>query len=390
MANTKLYSIFEPTICPSETILREYATGKLSRQQNFKIEKHAVNCEMCSDLIDGYSIISDKKRLNIIENELNEKIDEKIYYRKKRRNFSWLSSKLAIASTVILLIGSALFLNYSIDNNSEKYFAEHFKPIQTNELSKKNAIIEEENILEEKTSKAENDVLPDTVTSVVEKTEKKDALPSELENEAVDNIEEIIDLENEEDEVAANNDDLLEETVIEDISDNFNEGENKSEELNLTLTKKSKKSDSQQRAKTDAITTITQPSRALKEDASAAGATSTTVDCEIALDEYSAENYEASVEYFRKCLQANPHNTQALLFISISYLSLDDSKKAIRNLKKLLTIPIDAKLRVTTNWYLALAYLKHGKKRKAKKILQIIIGSDSEYKKRAKKLLNDL
>ncbi len=106
---------FNTTDCPEEQTLWDYQKGILSRDQVRVVEHHLADCEMCSDYIEGISIISNEKEL---ENE-TEKVVSKIFNKISKKNKIWMyataaSLFIAVALTsLILLLPSKI--NYVAD-----------------------------------------------------------------------------------------------------------------------------------------------------------------------------------------------------------------------------------------------------------------------------------
>ena len=66
---------FKISDCPEEQMLWDYQKGILSRDQIRVVEHHLADCELCTDYIEGISILSNEKEL---ENE-TEKVVSKIF-----------------------------------------------------------------------------------------------------------------------------------------------------------------------------------------------------------------------------------------------------------------------------------------------------------------------
>ena len=75
---SKIKNIFNHTECLSEDMLTKYISGKLSPAQKHELEKHLLDCEMCSDAVEGMSMISDKNKIPKITSELNKKIQHRV------------------------------------------------------------------------------------------------------------------------------------------------------------------------------------------------------------------------------------------------------------------------------------------------------------------------
>ncbi|MBI5541180.1 MAG: hypothetical protein HY951_14030 [Bacteroidia bacterium] len=96
---------FNVSACPEEQILRDYQKGVLSKEQNRVVENHLADCEMCSDYIEGFALLSNE---NELENEA-QLIVAKIYNKSSKKNKIWLyataaSLFLAVAFTTLILL----------------------------------------------------------------------------------------------------------------------------------------------------------------------------------------------------------------------------------------------------------------------------------------------
>lgn len=96
---------FNVSACPEEQMLRDYQKGVLSKEQNRVVENHLADCEMCSDYIEGFALLSNE---NELENEA-QLIVSKIYNKSSKKNKIWLyataaSLFLAVAFTSLILL----------------------------------------------------------------------------------------------------------------------------------------------------------------------------------------------------------------------------------------------------------------------------------------------
>jgi len=132
----KLYTIFSESGCPSNDILKKYLNGELSHKQQHEIEKHLIDCEMCSDELEGLRIMNNPKEFNAIVDRLNNKIINKFRFK-----FINTYGKIAAALLILISIGSlfVLFNNYK-NTNIKNSLAEDLHPskIQTEKYISKN------------------------------------------------------------------------------------------------------------------------------------------------------------------------------------------------------------------------------------------------------------
>jgi|GEM_PF-583115 len=123
----KLNTIFSETGCPSEGILQEYLNGNLSHTEKHQVEKHLIDCEMCSDELEGLRLMNNKNELNAAIERINNKIDRKLEKQKIKLFYGF--EKIAAAILIFVAIG-ALFILFNHKNNlsTEKFVAENTKP----------------------------------------------------------------------------------------------------------------------------------------------------------------------------------------------------------------------------------------------------------------------
>ncbi len=127
--------IFAHTDCLSEDMLLKYLSGQLSPAEKHGVEKHLIDCEMCSDAVEGLQTIADKKKISGITSELNTKIQNRVA--KKEIKIIFLQqyrTQLALAASIALLVGLVWFFKNQMSMkeldpaSSEKIFADKFEP----------------------------------------------------------------------------------------------------------------------------------------------------------------------------------------------------------------------------------------------------------------------
>lgn len=101
----------------------------------------------------------------------------------------------------------------------------------------------------------------------------------------------------------------------------------------------------------------------------------------------SGSDYKKAADQFDDVLKSQPDNAEALYFGAVSDYINGNTKKSEKNFDKLLKTN-----RYTdgSKWYKANILLKKGKSEEAKKILQDLSNSNSQYKERAVKKMADL
>lgn len=101
--------------CIDTDILIKYIKGELSGLERNRIERHISTCEMCSDELEGLSIMDNPYRVDEISLELNQRIDKLI--EKPEREIPYLGMYLKIAASIVLIIGVSTAIYFSAFRN---------------------------------------------------------------------------------------------------------------------------------------------------------------------------------------------------------------------------------------------------------------------------------
>lgn len=120
MSNTSdLTHIFKLADCPSDDLLISYVQHKLSAEKSRNIEMHLVDCEICSDMVEGLqsgiSIDEFKSDLLVI----NEQVKKQIINPKSAIALPRKNNYYAIAAGLLLLISFGYLMNYLFGESSK-------------------------------------------------------------------------------------------------------------------------------------------------------------------------------------------------------------------------------------------------------------------------------
>ena len=134
----KIFSVSEN--CLTEDQLLLYLQNKLSPFEQHHVEKHLLDCELCSDALEGLRLISSPANLTKTFAELNQKIDERVKHTEKKiiPLYSWLRIAAVIA-LVAVSAGTFLYLQKQ-QKQEEKIVAEKqtgISPVQQNNFELK-------------------------------------------------------------------------------------------------------------------------------------------------------------------------------------------------------------------------------------------------------------
>ncbi len=109
MADSLKYKIFLETDCIPEETMFDYIDKKLSAKECHSLEKHLLQCDLCSDAMEGLELTKNRERITAI----NQKINERIAAPEKETKVIVFYYKLfaSIAASILLLIGGVFFFN---------------------------------------------------------------------------------------------------------------------------------------------------------------------------------------------------------------------------------------------------------------------------------------
>ncbi len=379
----EISKIFNSTSCLTENEIRDYISGKLSSEKFREVELHLADCLMCSDEIEGLSILSDDNKLNTIVAGLNSQIDNKISNTKLkqdlniRKNKNIVRSFISIAASFILIIAAGFLIKlYMIQTDNKTAYSPE-KEITTEEK----VIIPDKNNTAPATDNKENTVTDITKQKKQEKNKTENFTPEEKtatntsndKKNEIDYVVEtipaetsnVINSEKTEDEYLAeeNTTEISNNNNDNAVTDNVTAGNNN---FFGTATRgnnfKSKTSDKKNKEKY----------RSLRESA---------------LLSYDLKIYDEALTDFLKYLEYKPNDTEILYKSGISYYNLKKYNKAILQLNKVID-GFSGKYTQDSEWYKANSLIKLGKKEEAKTILNKIITENGKYQNKALDLLN--
>ena len=146
-----LKDIFKHTDCISEEMLLKYISNKLPSAEKHEVEKHLVDCEMCSDAVDGLKMMASPQPLptgqagSPKERELTarkaiDELNDRIQKRAGQKNevkiifLRQYRTQLAVAASIVLILGLVWFFRNNVSMNemspasSDKIFADKIEP----------------------------------------------------------------------------------------------------------------------------------------------------------------------------------------------------------------------------------------------------------------------
>lgn len=97
-----LKHIFKQSDHPDESTLWLYSRGQLDSKTTHMVEEHLLDCEMCSDVVEGFSLFESEGSFNASTNRTSE-----AFFAKTRHNSKLIFRRLSIAAVFLLLAGSS-------------------------------------------------------------------------------------------------------------------------------------------------------------------------------------------------------------------------------------------------------------------------------------------
>ncbi|MCF8298500.1 MAG: hypothetical protein K9J13_13210 [Saprospiraceae bacterium] len=115
----KLHKIFSETGCLSDEVLHKYLMNELSKEEKHLVEKHLVDCEICSDVLEGMSLVGDYKSVATIITDINSDIKSYIEKPKPKSRVIKLNSWIpyVAAAAILLFIISIFYLRQDLNEN---------------------------------------------------------------------------------------------------------------------------------------------------------------------------------------------------------------------------------------------------------------------------------
>lgn len=145
--------------------MQNYLSGSLSREEKRKVEMHLADCEMCSDELDGLSLLENPAKLSLIVDELNEKIDKKTQNSTKVLFLQRIKPYYSIAALLLVLVSITIFLYFNNANSDKMEMADN--------MAKEEIELSEEPVIEEELLAEDKSISADTIISRLKRSEEK-------------------------------------------------------------------------------------------------------------------------------------------------------------------------------------------------------------------------
>jgi len=141
--NENFSHIFDKTDHIDESKLWLYSRGKLHRDEAHEVEKHLVDCEMCSDIVEGFSKFGSEGNFNAATNRASE-----TFFNATGRKRKIIIRRLSMAAGFVLIAASSVFLITQLKQTKTPEF-QVAKEISSSSQGEGEIIITEDPLAEE-------------------------------------------------------------------------------------------------------------------------------------------------------------------------------------------------------------------------------------------------
>lgn len=111
--------LFSSTGCITEQAMFAYIDNKLSSKERHTVELHLLDCEMCTDALEGLEQLKDRRKLETVKQRIHERIHAPAVKEVKIIRFD-TRAKLAMAAAIAVLCVSVFFLNDYLKTSPEQ------------------------------------------------------------------------------------------------------------------------------------------------------------------------------------------------------------------------------------------------------------------------------
>ncbi len=407
-----IYRILTPTGCPDQALLLDYLDGKTSAEVTRSIELHLADCPLCSDAVEGLSLMSDRKELDtILKDAKSHLFDKENVFQLPVKEVKKGKSRqlqtgiyIGIAASLALIITSYFgvrFLAMS-DIQHKETISMETAPEETPKSkeivvsgpknedvteSKNNTDNNESTVVKQLGGENDNGMFSTNVTRVADAEEQKvivdgtkDFRPDMDYSGDIESIFEV-PIEREKDEVTKlESKDSKEPNVVTE--------ESAGDVVTVTTiggAKRAEKKDIDNRDK-NAMPAATGAGQSAVVDQMES---KSQEDLNKGLDAYNKGDYPGAVNQFKQTLDGIPNQTQALYYNGMSYYYLKNYEEALKAFNTLLK---DKKNQYyqAAQWQIAVIYLETSNNKQARKTLNEIIDGNGSYRFPAEEAIKNI
>jgi tetratricopeptide (TPR) repeat protein len=419
MKKLDLNNIFSESACVEERVLFDYLDNKLSSKDKHNVEKHLAHCEICSDALEGLTLV---KNRNILKNtllDISHAIDKKTFHKERKTISINMPVKLAIAATIAILIGISFLFTHYLRKTQDNFTAENNinnnkdKPLENNlniPVNSDSEIIKSETTLNKEKLKNTPGKYEKTGEGFGNNSSNKVLLPDAIDKTLADQDRAVTEENVSTKTPIVFSNDLSKTTeVVQPVTSidsklNLEEEKNPKIDLDNVSGGISGKDDISgktigykvnEKKKLSKFSDIVEVNTKRKESNAPSAPQqqdNSVVTNEIynqAVEKFKAKDYTAAKQMFEQILINDKSDYNSRYYKALCLFYLNENDNAIKEFNDLLKIK-NGIFSESVKWHKALALIKKGEKKEAKKILQELIDSNSSFNTDAEQKIKEI
>ena len=140
--------------CLTEQEMTDYIRHRLSPEKRNRVEKHLLECDLCSDAMEGLSMMANTDALNSLDELISKRISAKPLAGKGKLVSMRINYRVAAALALLVIAGGVLYFILSDTGKNEKVLSQNIKPMDSIHAANR-PIIEEKKDLNSSSSNAD-------------------------------------------------------------------------------------------------------------------------------------------------------------------------------------------------------------------------------------------
>ncbi len=399
--------LFSNSNCLTDKQINDFSENLLYGNDLRIVEEHLLECEICSDMADGYSLLPDKNKLSDIISDINIQVAGRVKPQGKIIGMR-IKKIFAIAASVALIATIGLTAKIYFDAGQTEKLADAVKSsnyIQAETKASKIVTNDDKTKVDVKIETKTNNKtginiiskeseISEPTTKIKNESKRKNT--NRISNTPVIKKEQVVKNENKQDfneELSTTGDINDSEEIAEnptstnlkssnkitasDDSEEYLEGDETEE--NYTLNSKGESGKGKNMFFSTSRTRALHSPKKENKDTKFSG--SNTDKNGIAFKNYSQGNFKKASKLYKEIIKNAPTNYEAVFYSGMSFYNLNKYKEAIEQFKKLTTQKTDYK--DDAIWYKALSLQKTGQAEQAIYCLKKLSNTSPVYKEKS-------
>jgi len=133
--NLEAGDLFSDTACLALGTMNKYLDGKLSAKDKLNVEKHLIDCEFCTEALEGLSNSNDRSSITESINSINEEIQIVTKSKKQKVLIVGVRQLVAASVAIIILVSVVLLINIDFKDPSQGVVAENIEEVVGRDVS---------------------------------------------------------------------------------------------------------------------------------------------------------------------------------------------------------------------------------------------------------------